>query len=74
MSREPNDLGAGVGIVEPDANAGSHRQPCAVRRIGQSPVAPTDPSLAQAGEGSFGKRPASVVLGAAFLHEERSDQ
>ena len=69
MFREQADFGAGVGIVEPDANAAGHRQTCAVRRPCDRRVAAADATLAQASEGAFWQSPAGIVLRVAILRE-----
>ena len=74
MPRQQGNFGTGVGIVEPDAERTGHRQPRAIGRIGHRSVTLSDGSFAQAGEGPFRQIPASMVLGAAGLHEQDSNQ
>ena len=70
MACEQGDLVPGVGIVEPDADAGGHRQPHAVGRIGHL----IDAAFAKAGERAVGQIPAGIVLGAAVLREQDAGQ
>ena len=68
MAREQGNFGPGVGIVEPDAGAGAHRQACSVRRPGH--VAHV--SFAQPHAGAFGQAPAIVVLCVGELRRQDS--
>ena len=73
MACEQGDFSTRVGIVQPDTDATSHRQPRPIRRIDHRSVTPTDASFAQTGFGTFGQPPAGIVLGKAGLHTQDKD-
>ncbi len=69
MALVQGGFGQSAGVVQPDAQAGGHRQR-AVGRIGHL----ADSSFAKAGESPFGQIPAGMVLYAAVLGEQGADR